>query len=315
MIYNTVVKGSQSSKSLGLTAEEWGGTLQNGKIVYNAGKLPDFSGVTNLSYTSCLEYAFYGRGDFTGALDFPAVTSISPNTYAERILYYTFSKAGITSATFSSLTTIEDNNYYSSQAPFGYTFYGCSNLTSLSFPELTTINLTNSEYGFNSICYSCSSMTTVSFPKLRSIIVKGSFAYGMFQYCSNLTTVEFPLLESIENVYKNYYTSMFSSVFYYCTNLETVRFPSLKTVTFDSTASGTGFFDSAFYYCSKLKNVYFNALDTLNNVKTSGFMNNMLSGCTGVTVHFKSTAQSLISSYPAVTNGFGGTNTTVLFDL
>jgi len=41
----------------------------------------------------------------------------------------------------------------------------------------------------------------------------------------------------------------------------------------------------------------------------------MLSGCSNVTVHFPSNLQSVIGSWYDVQNGFGGTNTTVLFDL
>ena len=41
----------------------------------------------------------------------------------------------------------------------------------------------------------------------------------------------------------------------------------------------------------------------------------MLRGVTGCTVHFPSNIQSVIGSWASVTGGFGGTNTTVLFDL
>lgn len=41
----------------------------------------------------------------------------------------------------------------------------------------------------------------------------------------------------------------------------------------------------------------------------------MLKNVTGCTVHFPSNLQSVIGSWTSVTSGFGGTNTTVLFDL
>ena len=41
----------------------------------------------------------------------------------------------------------------------------------------------------------------------------------------------------------------------------------------------------------------------------------MLSGCSNVTVHFPAEWQTAMSTWSNVTNGFGGTNTTVLFDL
>ena len=41
----------------------------------------------------------------------------------------------------------------------------------------------------------------------------------------------------------------------------------------------------------------------------------MLQSVTGCIVHFSSNLQSVIGSWADVTAGFGGTNTTVLFDL
>ena len=41
----------------------------------------------------------------------------------------------------------------------------------------------------------------------------------------------------------------------------------------------------------------------------------MLRGVTGCTVHFPSNLESVIGSWSSVTNGFGGTDTVILFDL
>jgi hypothetical protein len=41
----------------------------------------------------------------------------------------------------------------------------------------------------------------------------------------------------------------------------------------------------------------------------------MLSGVTGCTVHFPSNLQAVIGSWADVTAAFGGTNTTILYDL
>ena len=41
----------------------------------------------------------------------------------------------------------------------------------------------------------------------------------------------------------------------------------------------------------------------------------MLSGVTGCTVHFPSNLETVIGDWSSVTSGFGGTDTTVLFDL
>ena len=71
----------------------------------------------------------------------------------------------------------------------------------------------------------------------------------------------------------------------------------------------------AFRGCTALTSVSFPAL-TANSFGTrTDQFNSMLSGCSNVTVHFPAAIQSTIGSWASVTAGFGGTNTTVLFDL
>lgn len=69
----------------------------------------------------------------------------------------------------------------------------------------------------------------------------------------------------------------------------------------------------AFSGCSALTEISFPALTT-NSFANNNVFDSMLLGCEGVTLHFPSNIQSeveALSSYP----DFGGTNTTVLFDL
>ena len=70
-----------------------------------------------------------------------------------------------------------------------------------------------------------------------------------------------------------------------------------------------------FYNCTSLENVYFYALDTTSFGSGQGTFYNMLVGVTGCTVHFPKRIQSTISSWSDVINGFGGTNTVVLYDI
>ena len=77
-------------------------------------------------------------------------------------------------------------------------------------------------------------------------------------------------------------------MFFGCVGITSISFPSLSSTSFPGSGSSSTF---------------------------KNFFNDMLSGVTGCVVHFPSNLQSVIGSWPDVTAGFGGTNTTVLFDL
>lgn len=87
----------------------------------------------------------------------------------------------------------------------------------------------------------------------------------------------------------------------------TVDFSSLTTIT------GSQAFKEAFLSSGAIQTISFPSLTTFGNA--TNYFNNMLSGCSNVTVHFPAALQSVIGSWSDVQNGFGGTNTTVLFDL
>ena len=97
--------------------------------------------------------------------------------------------------------------------------------------------------------------------------------------------------------------------FYGCTGLTSVDLSSLTTI------SGVYAMQYAFRSCTGLTNISFPALTSTGFGSYTNQFNNMLRGVTGCTVHFPSNLQSVIGSWSDVTNGFGGTNTTVLFDL
>ena len=87
------------------------------------------------------------------------------------------------------------------------------------------------------------------------------------------------------------------------TYLESVNLPS-------ATKIGA----SAFQNCTALANVYFNSDISWSSVLTNPF-NQMLYGCSNVTVHFKSSMQSAISALSSAIAGFGGSDTVILYDL
>lgn len=125
----------------------------------------------------------------------------------------------------------------------------------------------------------------------------------IFKYCCfwdyYLTSIDFSNLEEING--ENVFEACFNS----CA-LVSVSFDKLETI------SGNRVFIDAFNSCSSLTTLSFPAL---TSVTGTNVFNEMLAYCDGVTVHFPATMQSTLGNDPDVLAGFGGTNTTVLFDL
>ena len=153
--------------------------------------------------------------------------------------------------------------------------------------------------------------------------------YNAFSNCSTIVSAD---LSSLTTISGNY---AMSGSFQYCINLASVNLSNLITISSRSDALYV-----AFRGCSALTNVDLSSLTTIANnasyalqnafantalvtlsfpsityIDRSSQLTDMLSGVTGCTVHFPSNLQSVIGSWSSVTAGFGGTNTTVLFDL
>lgn len=162
----------------------------------------------------------------------------------------------------------------------------------------------------NMLSSGTSNTTTPSCRKIDGIISFPDLVLanmGLFYYfCNNqnkLTGIDFPKLTTVNG------QNSFKYAFQSCTSLTTVSFPLLETI------SGTDAFGYTFSNCTGLTSLSFPSLTSTDAVTSVGCMTNMLSSVTGCTVHFPSSLQSVISSASNVTAGFGGTNTTVLFDL
>lgn len=186
---------------------------------------------------------------------------------------------------------------------YGYAFARCcqnaSNLEEIDFSNLERIYM-NANYAFQNAFASCTKLTEVSFPKLTSIDTQQAFSYA-FSLCSNLTKAEFPLLQTVTG------TQGLGYAFQNCSKLTNVNFDSLSTIT------GNSVLYYAFRSCTSLKELRFPSLSNIGTSYTNQF-SNMLSGVTGCTIHFPSSIQSNIQGMSGYPN-FGGTNTTVLFDL
>lgn len=169
-------------------------------------------------------------------------------------------------------------------------------------PEATliTFDASNRLYGLPYAFYSCKGLTELDLSSVTRI--SGSDALRMcFSTCNNLVSVDFSGLETING------NDALNSAFQYCSALASVDFSSLRRVT-----SYNAMYH-AFESCRSLTSLSFPSFDA--SVSRDDALNNMLTGVTGCTVHFPASQESIMSSWSSVTSGFGGTNTTVLFDL
>ena len=175
-----------------------------------------------------------------------------------------------------------------------YAFYECKSLTSVDLSSVTSIG----EEGLYSAFYGCTSLTSGDLSSLTSIGTYG--LYSAF-YGTGLTSVDLSNVTSIDSDGLNHAFSI-------CKSLTSVDLSSLASIRNSS-------LQYAFSACKSLTSLSFPAL----NSNTFGFstdqFNNMLQFVTGCTVHFPSNLESVIGDWSDVIRGFGGTNTTVLFDL
>ena len=126
---------------------------------------------------------------------------------------------------------------------------------------------------------------------------------GVYQMPTQSFTFKLPSNATDIGAYAMYYA------FRSCTGLTSVDLSSLTTI------NGSNAMHNAFSGCTGLTNISFPALTSTGFGSYTNQFNNMLQGVTGCTVHFPRNLQSVIGSWSDVTKGFGGKNTTVLFDL
>ncbi len=201
---------------------------------------------------------------------------------------------GLTSADLSSLNTIG----VSGSNAMDHAFNGCPHLISVDLSGLTSIQgyeaLKNAFEG-------CTSLVSVDLSNLTTVSVGGGMTMA-FAACSDLSSVDLSNLTTI-------YGEDAMECTFMLTGLTSVNFSSLSTLKGMYAMTGT------FQYCSNLRSLSFPSLnsDSFDGDNYQFFQ--MLYGCSNVTVHFPSSLQSVIGSWSDVTSGFGGTNTTVLFDL
>ena len=248
-------------------------------------------------------------------MDFSTFTGVG--NYAFAYVYY--QNTSITGATdLSSLTTVSGSNGCSSM------FNGCTGLTSVDLSDLTTVSGSNGCYNMFS---GCTGLTSIDLSSLTAVS-GSSGCNNMFQYCTGLTSVNLSSLTTVSN------SNGCGQMFYGCTGLTSVDLSDLTTVSGGSgctsmfqnctnlasadishlTKLGASSNISSMFRATSLTELRFpNLAYTATNIN-SAFSNTLL-GVTGCTVHFPSDWATVMASYSNITNGLGGTNTTVLFDL
>ena len=252
----------------------------------------DLSNLRDVDGTSCFD-----NNTFESCLNVSSVTLSSLSSVSgSHAMYRTF--VPINTASFS--VDLSMLSRVTGDSAMEGTFKGCTGLNSdaANLGFLSSLSLGS---GVMKETFSgCTSITSFKAP-LTSIAAERALEEVCFG-CTSLTSIVLAVLSTISGQYA------LSSAFEGCTSLTSVSFPKLSTI------SGPFAFSRTFANCTSLTELSFPKLNSASfgNIPTQ--FGNMLYGVTGCTIHFPSNLQPTISALYGYPN-FGGTNTTVLFDL
>lgn len=298
----------------------------NGTLRNNTKSLINLDGISTIGSYG-LAYAYANSETLTTAPDFSNIKHIESNG-----CYQTFCDCtNLESIDLSSLEIIDGSGCYSmlqrcnklTSLDLHNLYYvdgsGCYNMVQ-NCKNLESIDLSNvmgvSTGSFCGFASSCSKLSGII--DLGNLISMGGSINGgngscssMFSYSNNVEGVNLSKLTYVNSA------SGCSSMFSGCTKITSVSFDKLMS------CAGNGIFSSMFSSCTSLKHLYFPSLHALSFDNSYNHNRNqfsyMINGVTGCTIHFPSnldpqtgcTTISSLLSYPK----FGGTNTTVLYDL
>lgn len=305
--------------------------------------LINLNGVTGINQY-VLAYAYYGaKFPANTALDLSNITQIEAygcqSTFQASQNIKSVDLSGITTlstaracvsmfASCNQLNTVDMSSLTTISAMYACDsmFTSCNYLQSLDLGSLTTVS---GNGGCNNICNACTTLTTVNLGSLTTISNRAAFD-SAFNGCKALPSLDLHSLTTIsgdlgglQNICQNC-TSLasvdLSSLAYVVANqglngafqktcFTTMAFPSLVCLT------GNRGVASCFNSNTALTSLSFPALTNNSFGSYTTQFTGMLSGCRNVTVHFPSNLQSVIGAWSDVTAGFGGTNTTVSYDL
>ncbi len=142
-----------------------------------------------------------------------------------------------------------------------------------------------------------SNVTSVDFPDLERLHTPSCCESAWKE--SSIATINWNKLKEISG------SNALYEAFYY-SQLTNVVIPAEEI-------SGRKCLAGAFGNCRQLISLTFPALNNVGSETTQ--FDSMLQGVTGCTVRFPADMERIIGSWESVQNGFGGTNTVVLFDL
>lgn len=282
-----ITKEIEKLPALGLTRAK----DANGKLIPSKteSQIMDFTGVTDVG-TFVLASAYQDNTAISGVVDMSDVVMISGISACENMCYRC---TGISSVDLGSLSTASGGSACKGM------FTGCVNLTNIN---MSSIIIVNGSAACNGMFYGCTGLTSVDMSSLTTVSGSNGSQY-MFRDCSGLISVDLSSLTIISGSNGCQY------MFLGCSSLSNVNLSSLTTLTGASSAN------LMFENCTSLTSLSFPSLTTTSFGSRTNQFDNMVRGVTGCTVHFPSNIQATIGSWASVTGGFGGTNTTVLFDL
>lgn len=203
-------------------------------------------------------------------------------------------------------------------------------LPDLNYIVRTNYSVENVKKGSNILSYTETNLNTSAFAEtykndttILALILNGittisaqylSPPYALYSVCSGATNLKYVYFKNLQTISGSgsSATQQLGWAFQ-STSIEEISFDSLNDISI--TSDNYGIFQFMVQYCTKIKNIYFRALNSNSFGSHTHQFDSMLSGVTGCTVHFPSNLQSVIGNWSSVTSGFGGTNTTVLFDL
>lgn len=177
-------------------------------------------------------------------------------------------------------------------------YYNTAISGAVRFKDLVKVPYSSASFALYNCFSGAINITSAEFPVLDSVGGNNAFVRTFYE-CSNIVLADFSNLVTINGSYA------FNDIFYYCSALTTVKFDSLKYIYAQSALS------QAFGYTA-LSTLSFPAFYMFDY--STGQFSNMLVGCSNVVLHFPNNRTSEISGRSGYPN-FGGTNTTVLFDL
>lgn len=249
--------------------------------------------------TSGVVHNFSGRQTISGSATTLSATQTSLTGFWNMNQAYA-NKSDLALVDFSAIETMNGTTNIN----FNQQFTGDANLTAADFSSVTTIE---GVANFEGCFWLSSNLEHIDMHNLTTVNVDNGTGMenAIFNYWIDGTKVSELNLDNLTTL------AGYASLSGFIQNsliTGDYTFPKLSVLSSQYALNGA-------FLNSSITSVSFPALTSTSFGSYTSQFYNMLQGLTGITVHFPSNLQSVIGSWSDVTAGFGGTNTTVLFDL